>query len=142
MSRKNDQLPHCQRCLQKGHWSYECINPPAYVYRPSVRMQYLDPSLKPKISVTPPESPKQQDQPEKVVFIPSKLSEESKKPENLEKPTNELVSKIKIKSKSKRKSPSSSSNSSSEGSYSSSSLSRRSRSRSSRSSSSISSSSH
>jgi hypothetical protein len=107
-------------------------------------MQYLDPSLKPKISVTPPESPKQQDdQPEKVMFIPSKLSEDSKKPEILEQTTNELVSKIKIKSKSKRKSSSSSSSqSSSGGSYSSSSPSRRSRSRSSRSSSSVSSSSH
>ena len=25
----------CQRCLQYGHWTYECINEPAYLYRPS-----------------------------------------------------------------------------------------------------------
>ncbi|OMJ95770.1 hypothetical protein SteCoe_849 [Stentor coeruleus] len=143
MSRKNDQLPHCQRCLQKGHWSYECPNPPAYVYRPSVRMQYLDPSLKPKISVTPPESPKQQDQSEKVAFIPSKLPEDTKKTEILDQPTKELASKTKIKSKRKSSSSSSSRSSSRDrDSYSSGSYLRKSRSRSSRSSSSDSSSSH
>ena len=25
----------CQRCLQYGHWTYECINKPVYLYRPS-----------------------------------------------------------------------------------------------------------
>ena len=25
----------CQKCLQFGHWTYECLNEPAYLYRPS-----------------------------------------------------------------------------------------------------------
>ena len=25
----------CQKCLQFGHWTYECMNEPVYLYRPS-----------------------------------------------------------------------------------------------------------
>ena len=50
MSKQKEKPPNCQRCLQKGHWSYECTNPRAYVYRPSATMQYFNPSLRAKIS--------------------------------------------------------------------------------------------
>ena len=30
----------CQRCLKYGHWTYECKNEVAYLYRPSRTMQY------------------------------------------------------------------------------------------------------
>nr|XP_026694306.1 zinc finger CCHC domain-containing protein 10-like isoform X2 [Ciona intestinalis] len=37
----------CQKCLQKGHWTYECKNPRAYVHRTS-RTQELNKALKRK----------------------------------------------------------------------------------------------
>ena len=48
MAKKNIKEPNCQRCLQKGHWSFECANPRAYTYRPSATMKYFNPSLKHK----------------------------------------------------------------------------------------------
>ncbi|KAF1743118.1 hypothetical protein MXB_1777 [Myxobolus squamalis] len=30
----------CQKCMQKGHWTYECTNPRKYLYRPT-RTQIL-----------------------------------------------------------------------------------------------------
>ena len=33
--KEKDGKQQCQRCLQYGHWTYECINEPAYLYRPS-----------------------------------------------------------------------------------------------------------
>ncbi len=38
----------CQRCLQQGHWTYECKNAPVYQKRPT-RTQQL---MQPKVSVT------------------------------------------------------------------------------------------
>lgn len=35
----------CQRCLQKGHYTYECKNPPTYVSRPTRTKQLLDPTV-------------------------------------------------------------------------------------------------
>ncbi|KAK9810622.1 hypothetical protein WJX73_005255 [Symbiochloris irregularis] len=37
----------CQRCLQTGHWTYECPNPPAYSARPSRTEQLLNPKIRP-----------------------------------------------------------------------------------------------
>eukprot|EP00842_Homolaphlyctis_polyrhiza_P005216 jgi/Hompol1/5696/HPOL_004669-RA len=31
----NSQPPKCQKCLQSGHWSYQCNKPAVYQYRPS-----------------------------------------------------------------------------------------------------------
>lgn len=60
MSKQAEKVPSCQRCLQKGHWSFECTNSRAYVFRASATMQYLNPSLKKVVNATPPEenSPK------------------------------------------------------------------------------------
>lgn len=58
MNRRIQKNPKCQRCLEEGHWSYECTNPPAYVYRPSARAIYFNPELKKKIETSPdPSSP-------------------------------------------------------------------------------------
>ena len=46
MHRRVQKQAKCQRCLEPGHWSYECQNPPAYVYRPTARAIYLNPELK------------------------------------------------------------------------------------------------
>ncbi|KAJ4294254.1 hypothetical protein N0V90_007944 [Kalmusia sp. IMI 367209] len=43
----------CQKCLKKGHYSYECTVPAQerpYKSRPSRTQQLLNPSLKPKLS--------------------------------------------------------------------------------------------
>lgn len=34
-SRQDKSEAKCQRCLQKGHWSYECKNPRVYLARES-----------------------------------------------------------------------------------------------------------
>lgn len=36
----------CQRCLQKGHWTYACENEPAYRSRPSRTKELLRPNKK------------------------------------------------------------------------------------------------
>ena len=36
----------CQRCLQIGHWTYECKTPRAYVARPSRTKQMKNPDLR------------------------------------------------------------------------------------------------
>ena len=37
---KKSGVQQCQRCLKYGHFTYECTNEPAYVYRPSRTIQY------------------------------------------------------------------------------------------------------
>ncbi len=32
---KKTGMQQCQKCLKFGHWTYECKNPSAYLYRPS-----------------------------------------------------------------------------------------------------------
>jgi hypothetical protein len=32
---KKSGMQQCQRCLKYGHWTYECKENPAYLYRPS-----------------------------------------------------------------------------------------------------------
>jgi len=58
MNRRVQKSPKCQRCLEEGHWSFECTNPPSYVYRPSARAVYFNPELKKKINTSPDEEPK------------------------------------------------------------------------------------
>lgn len=41
----NSNNQQCQKCLQFGHWTYECKNQRAYVFRPSKTMQLKHPSL-------------------------------------------------------------------------------------------------
>lgn len=53
MNRRVQKTPKCQRCLEEGHWSFECTNPPSYVYRPSARAVYFNPELKKKINTSP-----------------------------------------------------------------------------------------
>lgn len=40
----------CQKCLQKGHWTYQCKNEARYVTRPSRTQQLANPRLKPALS--------------------------------------------------------------------------------------------
>jgi len=47
---KKSGVQQCQRCLKYGHFTYECPNEPAYVYRPSRTVQYKEPSLKPELN--------------------------------------------------------------------------------------------
>jgi hypothetical protein len=42
----------CQKCLQTGHWTYECKNERVYISRPSRSQQLKNPKLKAKLSVT------------------------------------------------------------------------------------------
>ena len=39
----------CQRCLQAGHFTFECKNEPKYVSRPSRTAQIANPALKPAL---------------------------------------------------------------------------------------------
>ncbi|GMH32403.1 hypothetical protein BSKO_00237 [Bryopsis sp. KO-2023] len=39
----------CQRCLQIGHWTYECKNPPAFAKRPSRSQQLKDPKCRQRL---------------------------------------------------------------------------------------------
>lgn len=32
---KKSGIQQCQKCLKHGHWTYECKNSQAYLYRPS-----------------------------------------------------------------------------------------------------------
>ena len=32
---KKSGIQQCQKCLKYGHWTYECKNTAAYLYRPS-----------------------------------------------------------------------------------------------------------
>mmetsp|Transcript_9711 Transcript_9711/g.35571 ORF Transcript_9711/g.35571 Transcript_9711/m.35571 type:complete len:219 (-) Transcript_9711:137-793(-) len=43
---KGPGTQQCQKCLQIGHWTYECKNERAYVARPSRTKQMKDPSLR------------------------------------------------------------------------------------------------
>nr|CCA26045.1 conserved hypothetical protein [Albugo laibachii Nc14] len=36
----------CQKCLQPGHWTYECKNTPAYLVRASRSQQLRNPKLR------------------------------------------------------------------------------------------------
>ena len=38
--------PTCQRCLQPGHWTYECKNEPAYQARPTRTQQLKNPKVR------------------------------------------------------------------------------------------------
>ncbi|KAM7279785.1 hypothetical protein ACFE04_006919 [Oxalis oulophora] len=42
----------CQKCLQTGHWTYECKNERVYISRPSRSQQLKNPKLKAKMSAT------------------------------------------------------------------------------------------
>jgi len=47
----------CQRCLQVGHWTYQCSNEQAYASRPSRSSWLKNPKLKPDLDgEAPPES--------------------------------------------------------------------------------------
>lgn len=39
-------ISQCQRCLQPGHWTYECKNEPVYISRPSRSQQLKNPKLR------------------------------------------------------------------------------------------------
>lgn len=53
--RKKEQLQQCQRCLQIGHWTYECKNAPVYAKRVSRTKQLLKLDHKPAAEpVLPP----------------------------------------------------------------------------------------
>ncbi|ETW03487.1 hypothetical protein H310_04938 [Aphanomyces invadans] len=50
----------CQKCLQKGHWMFECQGKPAYVSRPSRSKQLANPKLRQPFNTDKP--------PERSVF--------------------------------------------------------------------------
>lgn len=39
-------VPTCQRCLQQGHWTYECKNEPVYQSRPTRTQQLKNPRVR------------------------------------------------------------------------------------------------
>lgn len=43
----------CQKCLEDGHWTYECKSQPSYSYRPSRSAILKNPSLKPELFCPP-----------------------------------------------------------------------------------------
>ncbi|KAI7841725.1 hypothetical protein COHA_004591 [Chlorella ohadii] len=50
--------PTCQRCLQQGHWTYECKNEPVYQSRPTRTQQLKNPRVRARFldaSELPPE---------------------------------------------------------------------------------------
>ena len=46
MERKKSGVQQCQKCLKYGHYTFECPNPRAYVYRPSETMLHDNPELR------------------------------------------------------------------------------------------------
>ena len=40
-------MQQCQKCLRFGHWTYECKNETAYLYRPSRTTIIKNPDLQP-----------------------------------------------------------------------------------------------
>jgi hypothetical protein len=36
----------CQKCLQLGHWTFECKNQPTYISRPTRTQQLLNPKVR------------------------------------------------------------------------------------------------
>lgn len=38
-------MQQCQKCLRFGHWTFECKNEPAYLYRPSRTTVLKNPEL-------------------------------------------------------------------------------------------------
>jgi len=36
----------CQKCLQLGHWTFECKNQPVYIRRPTRTQQLLNPKVR------------------------------------------------------------------------------------------------
>jgi len=46
-SLKTAATVQCQKCLEKGHWTYECKNEKKYLYRPS-RTKEMNKGLKRK----------------------------------------------------------------------------------------------
>lgn len=40
-----DGGPTCQKCLQKGHWTFQCKNDAVYQKRPTRTKQFLDPKV-------------------------------------------------------------------------------------------------
>ena len=41
-------MQQCQKCLRFGHWTYECKNEHAYLYRPSRTTILKNPDLQPE----------------------------------------------------------------------------------------------
>ncbi|KAK1291444.1 hypothetical protein QJS10_CPB17g01106 [Acorus calamus] len=52
MSSTGGSSSQCQKCLQSGHWTYECKNERVYISRPSRTQQLKNPKLKMKLSVS------------------------------------------------------------------------------------------
>eukprot|EP01070_Trichotokara_eunicae_P009819 Trichotokara_eunicae@DN6183_c0_g1_i1.p2 len=49
--------PKCQKCYQKGHWTYECKGKQVYLTRPSRTDMLKNPSLKPVTNIQEHEIP-------------------------------------------------------------------------------------
>ncbi|AEO62395.1 uncharacterized protein THITE_2106507 [Thermothielavioides terrestris NRRL 8126] len=56
-SKATPSTVQCQKCLKRGHYSYECKVPPQerpYIPRPSRTQQLFNPKLLPKLSSETP----------------------------------------------------------------------------------------
>ena len=70
-------VQQCQRCLQYGHWSYECAGQRAYVFRPSLSMQRRNPTLRHQLTEErPPED-------EPVVVLPPEVPAKRKRSDSV-----------------------------------------------------------
>ncbi|KAM0682466.1 Zinc finger CCHC domain-containing protein 10 [Mitosporidium daphniae] len=76
----------CQKCLQDGHWTYECTVAPHYSYRPSRSAILKDPSLKPELLHPPEFHPKTCEPCDELQFREIEQQEEEKKDPNIEEP--------------------------------------------------------
>ncbi|KAI9139917.1 zinc knuckle-domain-containing protein [Paraphysoderma sedebokerense] len=47
----------CQKCLQFGHYTYQCKNERTYVSRPTRSQQLFKPSKRTKVEIDPNEIP-------------------------------------------------------------------------------------
>ena len=124
-------MQQCQKCLRFGHWTYECKNETAYLYRPSRTTIIKNPDLQPEYKFEAgPKGPKVHDGDKKRGKFVKSESESSSgesrdaasEEEKLHKELLKLIQKNKELDKkgAKQKSSSSSSSSGSSASYSSS----------------------
>jgi hypothetical protein len=51
---KKSGIQQCQKCLKYGHWTYECKNSAAYLYRPSRTTLIKNPELNMDITLEKP----------------------------------------------------------------------------------------
>ena len=75
-------MQQCQKCLRYGHWTYECKNETAYLYRPSRTTVIKNPDLQPDYKFEAgPKAPKLRGIDKKRFTLVSSSSEDSSESE-------------------------------------------------------------